>query len=732
MDTKLKSNRDTLWLLLLLLLCALIMIGSYGSIWTDVNEIMETEQADGTEVPGWPYYNGNMTDNLESFVRYAYVGSYGMYWELMQTSEQMALQPSEVFFPQSVQTSMEEEMADFDAEFIEWYTSYCSLLEQYGVDYRIVSVQNHQSYTNAAENLENYMEQEEVPFLLKLSFDQDGMASVTEVRNEFGIELGTGAVRGMTKERFLYWMGDTSVSAALCLAPVNAEVYLYSDNAECFLGGEEPPEEVFYYDRYREIRETLQPTYLVLLGILAVFALIFPPFWRIRRTSRIIVRIPAEAAALGCIVVLAAQDNCVTLCERYLSRGRSWQEGLFSFCTYMVLFSVWIVSLMVLYLLPGLGMTRLWNEKMVTGRIIKRVKQYGKRKWLKFVESIQTIDLSDSSDRWLLRIVGVNFVILTVFCLAWFFGILGLVVYSVLLFFFLRKYLKRVKKHYEELRKTAKEMAEGNLHMQSDGDFGIFTPVGEELAKIKEGFAKAVEEELRSRNMKTELITNVSHDLKTPLTAIITYVNLLKDESITEEERRNYVEILDRKSLRLKKLIEDLFEVSKAASGNVQIERRQVDLAEMVRQAVLEQEDRLKEAQIDCRVSVPGERVLGWLDGEKTYRILENLLVNVSKYALAGTRAWVSLEADAEYAVITVKNISAAELDADSSNLTERFVRGDKSRNTEGSGLGLAIVKSFAELQGGIFALVTDGDLFKAVVTLPRQEAESTSIMPST
>lgn len=238
---------------------------------------------------------------------------------------------------------------------------------------------------------------------------------------------------------------------------------------------------------------------------------------------------------------------------------------------------------------------------------------------------------------------------------------------------------------------------------------------------VNQGFKKAVEDEIKSQSMKTELITNVSHDLKTPLTAIITYVNLLKDENITPEDRKAYVEVLDRKSLRLKNLIEDLFEVSKAASGNIKIEKTPVDLGEMVRQAAAEQEDRLLEAKIDCRIQVPEERPLMMLDGEKTYRILENLLVNVSKYALPGTRAWISVSYEEHWAEMVVKNVSAMELDADTSQLTERFTRGDKARNTEGSGLGLAIVKSFAQLQGGSFEIVVDGDLFKAIVRLPKE-----------
>ena len=250
-------------------------------------------------------------------------------------------------------------------------------------------------------------------------------------------------------------------------------------------------------------------------------------------------------------------------------------------------------------------------------------------------------------------------------------------------------------------------------------DAGIFEPLKQELNKVQAGFQKAVEEELKSQNMKSELITNVSHDLKTPLTAIITYVNLLKDETISEEDRKKYIDILDRKSLRLKQLSEDLFEVSKANSGNIKIEKKMLNLTELVRQAAFELEDRLKEAQIDCRVSVPEKEIHLELDGE-------NLLTNVCKYARPGTRAYLNLYDKGDQAEIVLKNISRDELTMDVEELTERFMRGDKSRNTEGSGLGLAIVKSFVELQGGSFHIEADGDLFKARMSFPKTENSST------
>ena len=221
--------------------------------------------------------------------------------------------------------------------------------------------------------------------------------------------------------------------------------------------------------------------------------------------------------------------------------------------------------------------------------------------------------------------------------------------------------------------------------------------------------------------MKSELITNVSHDLKTPLTAIITYVDLLKDDTLTREKQIEYLQTLERKSLRLKVLIEDLFEVSKATSGNVILNYQNVDICNLIKQVELEMSDKLAEAGLDVRMDFPEEKVIVALDSQKTYRIYENLFSNIVKYSLRGTRVYVRGTLTDDYIVISLKNISAAEITVDTAELTERFVRGDASRNTEGSGLGLAIVKSFVELQGGRFLLENDGDLFKAVTSFPRK-----------
>ena len=216
--------------------------------------------------------------------------------------------------------------------------------------------------------------------------------------------------------------------------------------------------------------------------------------------------------------------------------------------------------------------------------------------------------------------------------------------------------------------------------------------------------------------MKSELITNVSHDLKTPLTAIITYVDLLKKEGITEEERQSYIETLDLKSQRLKVLIEDLFEVSKANSGNVKMNFLEVDIVKLMKEVRVELADKIEQSNLDFRWNLPEEKVFLNLDGQRTYRIFENLLNNAIKYAMPFTRVYVDILNKESEVVITFKNMSAQELNFDADHLTERFVRGDSSRNSEGSGLGLAIAKSFTELQNGKFDINVDGDLFKVTI----------------
>ena len=331
------------------------------------------------------------------------------------------------------------------------------------------------------------------------------------------------------------------------------------------------------------------------------------------------------------------------------------------------------------------------------------------------MDTLLDLKLSDVNNRMILKVVGLNFVILAVITCFWYYGLILLVIYSAVLFYFLRGYFRDIREKYDRLNIAAAAIANGDLKTEIPADTGLFEPVAESLQKIQEGFGKAVEEEVKSQRMKTELITNVSHDLKTPLTAIITYVDLLKKEE-DPGKQKEYVEVLEKKSQRLKVLIEDLFEISKAGSGNVKLELMDVDVVNLFKHVKLELEDKIKKADLDFRCSYPEEKLTVRLDSQKTYRIFENLLVNIVKYAMPHTRVFIEILREDDQAVIRMKNISEQELNIQGQELTERFVRGDAARNTEGAGLGLAIVKSFVELQGGEFGIEIDGDLFKTQV----------------
>lgn len=241
-----------------------------------------------------------------------------------------------------------------------------------------------------------------------------------------------------------------------------------------------------------------------------------------------------------------------------------------------------------------------------------------------------------------------------------------------------------------------------------------------ELNVIRDRLVMSQSSQVKSERLKSELITNVSHDLRTPLTSIITYTDLLKNPDLTDEQRAQYVDVLERKSARLKTLIEDLFDVSKMASGNIELQKAKVDIASLLQQAIAEQQESLEKQNLDVRVSIGAQPIHALVDGQKMWRVMDNLLINVSKYAMPGTRVYVSLQDAGNEAVLTFKNVSQYELGDDTAELTERFKRGDQSRHTDGSGLGLAIAQSIVGLHGGQFDVSLDGDLFKVTVRLPK------------
>ena len=273
----------------------------------------------------------------------------------------------------------------------------------------------------------------------------------------------------------------------------------------------------------------------------------------------------------------------------------------------------------------------------------------------------------------------------------------------------------------QKLKAGGEALAAGNLNASVDVNhmYGVLKHHGENLNSIAQGMQKAVQQQLKSERFRTDLITNVSHDIKTPLTSIVNYVDLLKKEDVQPEKAKEYIAVLDRQSARLKKLTEDLVEASKASSGTLPVHLEAVDVNVLLSQVSGEYQSRFELCKLEPIVKLSSEDPQILADGKLLWRVFDNLLSNICKYAMPGTRVYFTSEVQDGRVSISFKNISNYPLDITADELLERFVRGDSSRSTEGSGLGLSIVQSLTGLQKGTFDLVVDGDLFKANLSFP-------------
>ena len=292
-------------------------------------------------------------------------------------------------------------------------------------------------------------------------------------------------------------------------------------------------------------------------------------------------------------------------------------------------------------------------------------------------------------------------------------GLIGFVLYKII----------KIFKDYLQIEKKLKDVYEGNTQSELDEKSveNVFKNSVIYLNDISNGFENAVQDRMKSERMKAELITNVSHDIKTPLTSIINYVDLLKQENIQDEKAREYIEILENKSQRLKRLTEDLVEASKVSTGNISLNLEKINIVELIKQATGEFEDKFKKRGLEPIINSDQNEINIMADSKYMYRIIENLYSNISKYALENSRVYVDIKMSKTEPVpnvqIEIKNISKDKLNISADELMQRFVRGDKSRTTEGSGLGISIAQNLTELQNGKFELKLDGDLFKVELT---------------
>ena len=501
-----------------------------------------------------------------------------------------------------------------------------------------------------------------------------------------------------------------------------------------------------------------QQMFLILALLIFLLALVLPGLGEERAWEKVmLLKLPVEAIVVILVVIAGIGSEQVVGLVSWVRSGHALSTVLqgnnaqIQMLTTILTYALNVLAVAALFFIAwclGVSLRAMWVQgaraylrqhslcyllvpfwkKLWRG--MKKGFSIGRDKVVDVYHDAEHFDVTKDAKKLILRIVLWNALILVVICSLPLGGLTIAIIYSVILYFLLRRYISKLQKKYGLLLKATNEIAQGNLNVTIEEDLGVFEPFKPQIYRIEEGFRNAVAEEVKSQRMKSELITNVSHDLKTPLTAIITYVKLLQEPGVTQEQRKEYLETLDRKALRLKALIEDLFEVSKANSRNITLDIRDVDIVSMVKQVEFEMEDKLTDAGLEVRMSLPEEKVIVPLDSQKTFRIFENLFGNIAKYALPGTRVYVNGFTAKEDVTIILKNITAQELSVSGEELTERFVRGDTSRNTEGSGLGLAIAKSFTELQGGKFRIELDGDLFKVVLTWKVKSQNGQNMVP--
>lgn len=407
---------------------------------------------------------------------------------------------------------------------------------------------------------------------------------------------------------------------------------------------------------------------------------------------------------IGLVFILLAQEVDTTEFELIIS------------LLFTVYFTIFIVGIIIFdTIIKRIKSRTFWKTTLVGKIVIILLKPI--HKFEKFMEEVRGTSkyFSNAITKFIVFVCVEVFLAFIVFIL---FNssepFIFLLLEFILVAFFVQRMVKAIV-NYDKIEKKLKEMYEGDNQTQLDKN--QFLPVFNQsityLNDISNGLENAIQDRMKSERLKTELITNVSHDIKTPLTSIINYVDLIKQENIQNEKVKEYIEILDNKSQRLKKLIEDLVEASKVSTGNVKLNLEKINIVELINQAVGEFEDKFESKGLDIVINSNENEIFIFADSRYMYRIIENLFSNISKYALQNSRVYIDIQKVDDKVYIKMKNISKDKLNIPAEELMQRFVRGDKSRTTEGSGLGISIAQNLTEIQNGKFNLIIDGDLFK-------------------
>lgn len=500
------------------------------------------------------------------------------------------------------------------------------------------------------------------------------------------------------------------IQEGMITTPVDYEIDEYSDNG---------------FDHYYQIQHNY--VYIGILMFLFI-AFLFLPIQKCKESKlfKIFTHIPLEIMFISGVIMISLIATCAfpALLNSLYSGIEPWGVDNLGYLMINIIYVfVYVSSLMLSFLFTG-------SYAMIIRNIfhigfIKTLKNYSICVLLlrKFRNFLINIDFKSDNLHQTLLFCLINAVFIISMIIMPFFFIL-IIPYSCFILYYAQKIFRRFRQNYHDLEIVIEDVANGDFHNEINEDLGLFNSLKLDLQQLSESFEEAVAREVQSQHMKTELITNVSHDLKTPLTSIISYVDLLKNKDLSQEEYEHYISVLSTSSERLKHLIENLFEVSKANSGNITLDKMRIDIVSLIQQVETECDALYKQRGLIIRNTFSDEKVHLYLDSQKTYRIFENLLSNAGKYAAEHSRIYVTIDDYDSFVDIVIRNVSQYELNFSPDEIVERFTRGDTSRNSEGSGLGLAIAKSFTELQDGSMRISIDGDLFKVSIRFQTTYAE--------
>ena len=732
MDIKLKSNKEiykSKGIIAILVMIAIIVTSALGmcSSYKIIDKSAKSKKVN--------YFNEYGFANLIA------ESSYALYYDSMKENENQSasdflldikknITEEADEYSSYIQEALNNNIDQFNRETLGWNNDA-------NLKYYYYNTINNKTNTTLNENVKfenNNIDLSEVnkdkyQFYAVVNFDNNGNVDVSEINGGDKEVLKSNIECSLIDIRNEYDISNSDYEEGyynIDIKPIKNMTFVYA-----------VPKTITSYDNIRwgienadiSIYESMGAGgAFIIAGIVALIALIFPikkakSTILFRKISKIpfevwIIIIGLAIAALGPLagqlikatlngdlqVIFVEIIPSLIIPERII-----W---IFNFIIWLLSYSAVFFFVLVIKYVFNVGVIDYIKERTILGMVIMLCVRIIKRT----LDEITKVDLREKNNKLIIKLLAINAVILLIITSIWFFGIPVVILYSVILFFIIRKYVDKISEKYSKLREVTSKIAEGNLDVKIEEDLGLFEPFKGDLEKIQCGFKKAVDEEVKSQRMKTDLISNVSHDLKTPLTAIITYADLLKDENLSDEKRKQYIETLDRKAQRLQVLIENLFEVSKATSGNITLNIENIDVVSLMKQTLFELEDKLEEASLLVRKNMPKERVILPLDSQRTFRVFENLIINITKYAMPNTRVFIDIIENEDDVAIIMKNMAAEEITFNVDTIAERFVRGDESRNTEGSGLGLAIAKSFVELQGGTFNISVDGDLFKVKI----------------